>query len=132
MRAPARYRRGLAARLGLGSLVGASGMMVLREIERRPLRTALSSLGIAGAVALIIFGHFGSDSLNNYLESLFRREQRQDLAVTFERPPGRAPWRAGRAPQLTDQVLDEAASRQLPPRVLNESQARSAGERANR
>jgi putative ABC transport system permease protein len=84
--APARYRRGLAARLGLGPFVGASGMMVLREIERRPLRTALSSLGIAGAVALIIFGHFGSDSLNNYLESLFRREQRQDLAVTFDRP----------------------------------------------
>jgi putative ABC transport system permease protein len=60
--------------------------MVLREVERRPLRTALSSLGIAGAVALIIFGHFGSDSLNNYLESLFRREQRQDLAITFARP----------------------------------------------
>jgi putative ABC transport system permease protein len=84
--APARYHRGLAARLGLGPLVGASGMMVLREIERRPVRMALSSLGIAGAVALIIFGHFGSDSLNNYLESTLRREQRQDLAVTFQRP----------------------------------------------
>ena len=83
---PARYRRGLAERLGVGAIAGAGGMMVLREIERRPLRTALSSFGIAGAVALIIFGHFGVDSLANYLESSFRREQRQDLAVTFERP----------------------------------------------
>jgi putative ABC transport system permease protein len=60
--------------------------MVVREIERRPLRTALSSIGIAGAVGLIILGHFGVDSLNNYLEAMFRREQRQDLGVAFARP----------------------------------------------
>ena len=84
--APARYRRGLGERLGVAAVAGASGMMVLREIARRPLRTALSSVGIAGAVALIIFGHFGLDSLDNYLETTFRREQRQDLAVTFARP----------------------------------------------
>jgi len=84
--APARYRRGLFEWLGLGALAGPSGMMVLREIERRPLRTLLSSLGIAGAVALIILGHFGVDSLNNYLEAMFRREQRQDLSVSFGRP----------------------------------------------
>ena len=84
--APAHYRRGLAERVGLGRIVGASGMMVLREIERRPLRTVLSSFGIAGAVALIILGHFGVDSLDNYLEAMFRREQRQDLSVAFARP----------------------------------------------
>lgn len=84
--APARYRRGTLERLGLGGLAGPSGMMVLRELERRPLRTLLSSIGIAGAIALIILGHFGVDSLNNYLEAMFRREQRQDLAVAFARP----------------------------------------------
>jgi putative ABC transport system permease protein len=84
--APAHYRRGLVERMGLGAIVGPSGMMVLREIERRPLRTALSSLGIAGAVGLIIFGNCGSDALNNYLEAMFRREQRQDLAVAFTHP----------------------------------------------
>jgi len=84
--APARYRRGLIERLHLGTLMGAGGTMVMREIERRPLRTLLSSIGIAGAVSLIILGHFGTDSLSNYLEAFFRREQRQDLAVTFDRP----------------------------------------------
>jgi putative ABC transport system permease protein len=84
--APAHYRRGLVSQLHLGAIAGAIGTMVLREVERRPLRMLLSSLGIAGAVALIIFGHFGVDSLDNYLESLFRREQRQDLAVAFGRP----------------------------------------------
>jgi putative ABC transport system permease protein len=60
--------------------------MVLREIERRPLRSALSAVAIAGAAALIILGHFGVDSLDNYVEAVLRREQRQDLAVTFVRP----------------------------------------------
>jgi putative ABC transport system permease protein len=63
-------------------------MMVLREIERRPLRTILSAAGIASAVGLIIFGHCGIDALNHYLESTFRREQRQDLAVSLSHPVG--------------------------------------------
>jgi putative ABC transport system permease protein len=83
---PARYRRGLLERLGLGAIAGPSGLMVLREIRRAPLRTALSSIGIAGAIALIILGRFGTDSIENYLEGTLRREQRQDLQVAFGRP----------------------------------------------
>jgi putative ABC transport system permease protein len=83
---PARYRRSLPERLGLGALLGPSGLMVVREIQRRPLRTLLSSLGIAGALALVVLGRFGIDSLDSYLEGNLRREQRQDLAVTFARP----------------------------------------------
>jgi putative ABC transport system permease protein len=83
--APAHYRRGIVERLGLGAFVGTPGMMVVREIERHPWRTALSSLGIAGAIALIILGHFGIDSLDNYLEVMFRRQQRQDLSVMRSR-----------------------------------------------
>lgn len=84
--APARYHRGILERLGLGAVAGPSGLMVLREIQRRPLRTALSSIGIAGAIALIILGRFGLDSLDSYLEGTLRREQRHDLAVAFVRP----------------------------------------------
>jgi putative ABC transport system permease protein len=84
--APAHYRRGILERLGLGVLAGTSGLMVLREIQRRPLRTVLSAIGIAGAIALIILGHFGADSLDSYLVGTLRREQRQDLTVTFAHP----------------------------------------------
>jgi len=84
--APARYRRSLVERLGLGRFVGPSALMVVREITRRPLRTLLSSLGIAGAVSLMILGHFGLDSLLAYFDDTFRREQRQDLAVVFSKP----------------------------------------------
>jgi hypothetical protein len=69
-------------------------MMVLREIQRRPLRTLFSAAGMAGAVALLILGRFGWDSIVTYFESTFRREQRQDVTVTFSRPMRRAARRA--------------------------------------
>jgi len=84
--APAHYRRSVLERLSIDRLLGPSLMMVMREILRRPGRTALSSLGIAGAVALLILGRFGWDSVTYYFESVFRREQRQDLTVIFARP----------------------------------------------
>jgi len=121
--APARYRRGLVERLGVNTLAGAAGMMVLREIERRPLRTALSSLGIAGAVALIIFGHFGLDSLDNYLEVQYRREQRQDLALTFERPV--APRVVAQLAALPGVITAEAV-RAVPARVHHEHRWRDS------
>ncbi len=84
--APARYRRGFLDRLHVSSFAGPSAMMVLREVARRPLRTLLSAVGIAGAVALLILGRFGWDSVNSYFERTFRREQRQDFTVSFQRP----------------------------------------------
>ncbi|HEY6909691.1 MAG TPA: ABC transporter permease [Myxococcales bacterium] len=84
--APAVYHRTLLERLNLQGLAGPTGMMILREVERRPVRTLLSSIGIAGALALVVLGRFGIDSFDSYLEGSLRREQRQDLAVSFARP----------------------------------------------
>ena len=84
--APAVYHRTLLERLRLSNVAGPTAMMVLREIERRPLRTLLSALGIAGALALLVLGRFALDSVEAYLEGTLRREQRQDLAVAFDRP----------------------------------------------
>jgi putative ABC transport system permease protein len=89
-------------------------MMIVREITRRPLRTALSALGLAATVALIILGHFGSDSLNNYLEAMYRREQRQDLTVTFARPA--APDVIGQLARMPGVVTAEGV-RAVPIRV---------------
>lgn len=112
--APARYRRTLVERLGLGTLAGPAGMMVLREVTRRPLRTLVSSLGIAGAIALVVLGRFGMDSIDHYLEHIVRREQRQDLAVVFNHP---RPLRAiGEVQQLPGVRLAEAL-RTVPIRV---------------
>ncbi|HWA73985.1 MAG TPA: ABC transporter permease [Polyangiaceae bacterium] len=121
--APARYRRGLSERLGLDAFLGPSGLMVLREIQRRPLRTLTSSLGIAGAVALLILGHFGWDSMTSYFEGTFRREQRQDLAVAFALPV--TPRAVGELERMPG-VLRAEGMRAVPVRISYEHRARDS------
>jgi putative ABC transport system permease protein len=121
--APARYRRGLLERLGIGALLGPSAMMVIREVERRPLRTLMSSLGIAGAVALLIFARFGWDSITLYFEGTFRREQRQDLVVAFARPV--SPRAVGQLARMPG-VLTAEGMRAVPVRVTHEHRRRDS------
>jgi putative ABC transport system permease protein len=121
--APARYRRGIFERLSFGATVTPAGLMVLREIERHPLRTALSSVGIAGAIALVVLGHFGVDSLDHYLEALFHREQRQDLAVAFAKPL--APRVVGELARMPGVITAEGI-RTVPVRAWNAQRARES------
>jgi putative ABC transport system permease protein len=84
--APAVYRKSWADRLSLSVLLSPSGRMVLRELERRPLRSLASSAGIAGAVALLVLGQFGWDSLVAYFDRTFLRAERHDVQVVFSEP----------------------------------------------
>jgi putative ABC transport system permease protein len=121
--APARYRKSFIERLGLGALAGPGGMMVLRELVRRPFRTLLSSAGMAGAVALLILGRFGWDSITSYFESTFRREQRQDLTVAFARPmPPRVIAQLRRLPG----VVTAEGLRAVPVRVRHAHRSRDS------
>jgi putative ABC transport system permease protein len=81
--APAVYRRPFLERIGLPRLVGVSGRMVVRELVRRPLRTALSCFAIALATAVIITGRFGDDAMSTLFELVFERSQRDDIEVAF-------------------------------------------------
>ena len=121
--APARYRKSIVERIGLAALVGPSGLMVLREIERRPLRTLFSSFGMAGAVALLILGRFGWDSITTYFEETFRREQRQDLTVAFARPMD--PRVVGQLRRMPGVVAAEGI-RAVPVRIRHEHRMREA------
>ncbi|HEY0708761.1 MAG TPA: ABC transporter permease [Polyangia bacterium] len=121
--APAHYRRGFLERLGVGGLAGPTGMMVIREVQRRPLRTLFSAVGIAGAVALVILGRFGIDSLDSYLEGSLRREQRHDLSVSFMRPVSdRVLRELGAMPG----VLRAESMRALPVRIRHEHRSRDS------
>jgi putative ABC transport system permease protein len=121
--APPRYRRGLLDWPVLLALAGPSGTMVLRELQRRPLRWALSGLGIAGAVALVVLGRFGLDSIDKYLEDIVGRSNRQDLAVTFgDSVPPRAVQELARMPG----VLAAEGVRSVPIRVRHEHRMRES------
>jgi putative ABC transport system permease protein len=64
--------------------------MILREIERRPMRSVLSSLGVAFSVAILVIGTFMFDAVTFMMDLQFRVIQREDLMVTFEEPLSRS------------------------------------------
>lgn len=88
--APARYRRTVLERLGIGNLpFGAR--MAMRTLERRPLRTAASVVGIALACAVLIAGLYPYDAVDRMISLYFRQAQREDLSISFAGPrPARA------------------------------------------
>jgi len=83
---PAHYRAGVTAWLGRMKLISNIMRMILREIERRPLKAFFSSLGIAFAVAIVIVGTFSSDAVDFLFEYQFGMVERQDMKVTFIEP----------------------------------------------
>jgi putative ABC transport system permease protein len=80
---PATYHRSISETLGFTKLLSASGRMVLRELERRPIKSLMSSLGIASGVAVLILGNFGVDAIDYLIEFQFFLTQRHDVAVTY-------------------------------------------------
>lgn len=78
--APGRYRRTLAERLGLTRLP--TGLrMILRQIERRPWRSALAVGGVAASVAIVVMGNFFRDAIELIVDTQFTLIMRNDVAV---------------------------------------------------
>lgn len=97
--APTRYRRMLLERLGLAHLLSPQTRMVIRTLERRPLRTLLTSFGIACSVAILVSGTFWRDSVNYLIDVQFYMADRGDVNVVFVNPVARsALYEIGRLP----------------------------------
>ena len=83
---PSRFRPLLLERLGLGRIVGPSARMVLRNLERRPVRTASTIVGASLAVALLASGRFPYDAFDRMMDVEFGLAQRYDVLASFTRP----------------------------------------------
>jgi putative ABC transport system permease protein len=86
---PVEYRATLFERLGLQRHLAPTTRMILRQLERRPFRSALTMLGIAFATGIMVSGVFFPDSMDFIVDAEFRRASREDLAVTFIEITGR-------------------------------------------
>lgn len=86
---PARYRQTWVERLGAQRLLSQPARMILRQLERRPFKAALSSLGIAFACAILVVGSFQEDAIDYMMRVQFGLSQRDDLTVTFVEPTSR-------------------------------------------
>lgn len=83
---PAKYRATILERLGWQKFLSQSSRVIFREIERRPMRAALSICGIALSVAIVVLGSFSKDMVDYLIEFQFHTAQRQDFTVAFVEP----------------------------------------------
>ncbi|MDD5366775.1 MAG: FtsX-like permease family protein [Gallionellaceae bacterium] len=88
---PVTYRATLMERLGLQRHLDQPTRMILRHIERRPVKSLLTVLGIASACGLMMVGNYQSSAVEFMVDVQFRQAGREDMAVTFIEPTsGRA------------------------------------------
>lgn len=83
---PPSYRRLLLERLGIADWMPMSVRMVLRNLERRLLRSALAAGGVAASVALIVSGTFWWDAVNYLVDVQFNEVERSDAVIAFVDP----------------------------------------------
>jgi putative ABC transport system permease protein len=87
---PASYRPTVVERLGLQRLFDQPTRMILRNLERQPLKAALTIVGISSSCALLIMGVFFSDAFDHLIDVQYGIAQREDLTVTFIEPTSTA------------------------------------------
>lgn len=81
--APAEFRPLIVERLGYAAVFTPSQRMILRNLERKPLRAAITVAGIASSVAILISGTFWADALDYFIDLQFNRVQRAQVQVGF-------------------------------------------------
>ncbi len=100
--APTVYRKSLVERIGLFRLISPSSRMVLREVQRRPLRLMLSSVGISMALGIVVVAGYWYDAIDYMLDVQFHGAMREDVTITFIKPlPKRAVSELDQLPGVT-------------------------------
>jgi putative ABC transport system permease protein len=112
--APAEFRPLMVERLGYARAFTPSQRMILRNLERKPVRAAITVLGIAGSVAILLAGTFWNDAVEYFMDVQFNQVQRADVIVGFAEPVSRSVrWDLERLPG----VKTAETSRAIPVRL---------------
>ncbi len=85
---PARCGPSILERLGFGRFLSEPVKLVVRKLERRPIKSLLTCLGISLAVAVMILGSFMLDAVDYAIQSQYFVAMREDLNVIFVEPSG--------------------------------------------
>lgn len=109
--APARFRRTLLERLRLAGQ-GPVLRMTLRNLERRPWRSAVATVGIAAAVAITVMGNFTRDAMDFIVDSQFNVAFRGEISAWLVEPVDAA--RGGHGMRQLPGVLAAEPTRWVP------------------
>jgi putative ABC transport system permease protein len=89
--------------------------MILRDIARRPLRSALTVLGIAAAVGTLMITNFSRDAVGWMVDVQYGLSSREDMTVLFTEP---TPQRALYSLTSLDGVEHAEGFRAVPARLV--------------
>jgi len=86
---PPVFHATLLERMGLQHLFTQPTRIILRNIERRPVKALLSIIGIAMACGILMVGRFQEGAIDYMIKVHYGAAQRDDLTVTFVEPTSR-------------------------------------------
>lgn len=113
---PGLYKPMLLERWGLQHWLSPGARMIVRTMERRPLRTGLTIFGIAVAMAIVVTGAFWRDAIAVLMDTQFNQVLRGDVSIgLIEASPARVQHEIAR---LTHVTAVEGA-RTVPARLVN-------------
>ncbi|WP_019498311.1 ABC transporter permease [Pseudanabaena sp. PCC 6802] len=111
---PARFQPTLVERWGFQHVFSPVGRIILRNLERKPIQSALTTLGIALAIAMLVVGRYFTDAMQTMIDMQFRQIQREDVTIVFNEPrPARAQYDVTHLPG----VLQAELFRMVPVRL---------------
>jgi putative ABC transport system permease protein len=103
-------------------LVAPTVRMLLRDLQRRPVRLLLSALSLALATAIVLAGSVFGDSIAEVLRLQFEVVHREQISVTLDRAH---PWRAVRQIEHLPDVLRAEGERVVPVRIRAAARSRT-------
>jgi len=83
---PAEFRPTLVEQLGLQQVFSPAGRIILRNVERQPIKAGLTILGLSLAVAILVVGHSFEDAITYLLNVQFSQIQQEDITLAFAEP----------------------------------------------
>lgn len=119
--APGHYRRALLERVPWLP-AGPALRLILRNIERRPVRSALTAGGVAAAVAIVVMGNFFRDAIEVIVDANFTLAMHGDIAVWTTDPVDAS---AARALARIPGVLQVESGRSVAVRFVNGARSES-------
>lgn len=87
---PPTYQPTFIERIGLQDFFDQPTRMILRNLERQPIKSVLTVIGIATSCAILIMGLFFTDVIDYVVEVQYEIAQREDVTVTFTEPTSAA------------------------------------------
>lgn len=83
---PPDYRSTLIEKSGFIAWLSPASRMIVRHIERQPVRALVSAIGVGLAIGVLTLGTYVNDALNFLIDFQFNQSQRYDLGIGFIEP----------------------------------------------